>query len=271
MARVAYHRNNRAEKIWLAFLLGGIAGQVGVFWLFSVAGLTKNHGALAFFLSVLLLPAALLVALGITSRLNRERFDTLATRLQGLGFRMTQKPGEAERAAFAAPIAQFMPFLGLKTDAVGIQWFAEEQSALGKNALIFEHEFVTGVGKQRMSTTNTIVARPAGHRDVREMGLNSSAWFSMARQALMRRTPQNDALRAREFADIVKTWSIEGDAGMATRFLVPDARSALQRSPKHEAWFMGAAWVCCYYKGTFDAENMERFLAHSREVLAAGR
>jgi hypothetical protein len=40
------------------------------------------------------------------------------------------------------------------------------------------------------------------------------------------------------------------------------------RSPVGEEWCLGSGWICCAFKGTLDAQNIESFLAHARTILS---
>ncbi|MDP3070243.1 MAG: hypothetical protein Q8N18_08140 [Opitutaceae bacterium] len=73
------------------------------------------------------------------------------------------------------------------------------------------------------------------------------------------------------FADLAKDWSIRGDEATGMRFLTPAVRTQLRQSAPGEAWSIGAGWVCCSSNGFFAAEQLDRFLAHARGVLASGR
>lgn len=83
------------------------------------------------------------------------------------------------------------------------------------------------------------------------------------------RTVAERELQSPEFADVAVRWSLIGDVLTATRFLKPAVRTQLQNSPKRETWCMGAGFVCCMYKGVFDAPQIEQFFAHARATLAA--
>ncbi len=85
----------------------------------------------------------------------------------------------------------------------------------------------------------------------------------------LRRDVRKRELTSPEFADVAVRWSLIGDALTATRFLKPAVRTQLLNSPKQETWCMGAGFVCCRYKGVFDAPQIEQFFAHARATLAA--
>lgn len=140
----------------------------------------------------------------------------------------------------------------------------------GPKALLFEHCYTTGSGKTTVEYLHTVMARPAGHRDFSDGALPTAPWLFMGKYpGSRRRSRRKQELTSPELVDVAQTWSITGDATTAARFLKPHVRRTLETSPAFEAWCIGAGWVCCSFEGTLDAENMERFLAHSREVLAA--
>jgi hypothetical protein len=203
----------------------------------------------------------------VTSRRNRHRIQRVAARLEGDGFQVASKPTEAERTDFAAPLAHLLPSLDLRHGAVGIQWFAVQRTG---GARLFEHLYMTGSGRSTQEHYHTVIAWPAGHADLRGSGLATAPWLFLTQyNRFIRREVKARELQAPEFADVAKRWSLLGDAATAARFLKPAVRAQLDNSPKQETWCMGAGWVCCMFKGVIDVPQLDPFLAHGREILAA--
>ena len=251
--------------------LVGVAAQLGTMFLLSWSGVSARLGWGILLLGAIPMILALVFGAWTLRRLNRQRIGAVAALLGGMGFRVTMTPGQAEQNEFGAPISHLLPALGLRTGATGIQWFGIRGE--GPTALrLFEHEFNTGSGKSTQTHYNTIVAWPAGHAELGDPKLAMSPWFALARMSwLMRRTMRNQELKEDSFADLAKDWCLWGDANTGARFLTASVRTHLRQSPRGEAWYVGAGWVCCAFNGTLTAENLERFLAHTRDLLALGR
>jgi len=209
----------------------------------------------------------LAVAFIVISRRNRQRIQRVAAWLDGSGYEVTVKPTETGRADFAAPLAHLLPSLDLRTGPIGIQWFAVQRTS---GVRLFEHLYTRGSGKTYQEHFHTVIAWPAGHPELGSSGLATAPWLFMAQyNRFLRRDVRKRELQLPEFADVAERWSILGDAATAARFLKPAVRAQLANSPKQETWCMGAGWVCCLFKGVVDAPQIEQFLAHSREILAA--
>jgi len=249
----------------------GVAAQLGTMFLLSWSGVSERLGWGILLLGAIPMILALIFGAWMLRRLNRQRVGVVATLLGGMGFRLTVNPGSVEQNEFGAPISHLLPALGLRTGTAGIQWFGIRGQ--GPTALrLFEHEFVVGSGKSTQVHHNTVVAWPAGHAELGDPTLAMSPWFALARMSwLMRRTMRDQELKDAEFADLAKDWCVWGDAGTGARFLTPAVRTQLQESPRGEAWYVGAGWVCCAFNGTLTAKNLERFLAHTRDLVALGR
>jgi hypothetical protein len=271
MARFAYRKASRWWGLWITVMLAGVLGLILTVFLLISTGLDRRLGFWTAVIAMVPLFLAIVTGLTVMAKLNRRRIERVAARLRELGFHVVEKPANPERANFAAPIGHLLPTLGLKTGATGITWFAVAQTGASK-ALLFEHAFTTGSGRASAEHHHTVKAWPAGHPDLRDVGLANAPWFFMGRfSRFTRRISRKRELVSPEFNDVAHAWSLLGDATTATRFLTPVVRRALDLSPKNEAWSVGAGWVCCAFKGTFDAANLDPFLSHTRSVLASDR
>jgi hypothetical protein len=269
MAQPAYRKATRWTGLGIAMFMAGFAGFFLVLFLIQLAGLETALRNWALALALLPMLVAVFLIWFVLSRFNRKRVGGLAACLEGRGFRVSQHPTDSDRTGFAAPVVHLLPSLGLTNGAAGIQWLAVEQ-AEGAKALIFEHRYTTGSGKTTVEYLHTVFARPAGHREFSDGALPTAPWLFMGKYpGSRRRSRRKHELTSPELADVAQTWSMTGDPATAARFLTPHVRRALETSPAYEAWCLGTGWVCCSFEGTLDAGNMERFLTHSREVLAA--
>ena len=263
-----YHKANQRMGLWLVICFTGIAAQFGTMALLSRYGVYERLGIWSMAIGVLPLLIAFFVGWRVLARLNRERIGRIAAYLAERGFEVTEKPSDAERTAFAAPLEHLMATLELRYGAARIEWFAV-QTAGPQKLRLFEHVFTTGSGKTTQVHQHTLLAWPAGHPDLREATLANAPWFMMTRYPwLKRRTVRDRELKDPAFADLAQRWSIFGASDTVRRFLKPAVRAKLQTSPQGESWSVGAGWICCSFNRTLDATNFDRFLRNGREILA---
>ena len=181
---------------------------------------------------------------------------------------MTERPSDAEKAEFAAPLLHLFPTLQLLQGAAFIEWFAVQKSGPVKMHL-FEHQYVTGSGKYTQVHHHTVAAWPSGHADVGDASLPTAPWFLIGSYPwLRRRVLKKSSLQDPAFADVPPHWVLHGAVPTGSQFLTRNVRAQLERAPEGEEWCLGAGWIICSFKGTLDAENAERFLAHARAILA---
>jgi hypothetical protein len=267
MPSPAYKGASQQIGLWLLFSFGAVAAFLTVVMLSIHFHLEKVLGGWTMVPALATLIGIIVTGWIVTSRRNRQRIQRVATRLDADGFQVVAKPTESERTDFAAPLAHLLPSLDLRHGPVGIQWFAVQ---LTGGARLFEHLYITGSGKTTQEHYHTVLAWPASHPDLGSSGFATAPWLFLAQyNRFLRRDVRKRELQLPEFADVAKRWSLIGDATTATRFLRPAVRSQLDNSPKQETWCMGAGWVCCMFKGVVDIPQLEQFLAHARETLAA--
>jgi len=267
MPTPAYKGASQQIGLWFLLSFVAVAGFLAVTMLSIHLEWEKVLGAWTLVPSLTILIGGIAVALIVTSRRNRQRIQRVAAWLDGSGYEVMAQPTEAWRADFAAPLVHLLPSLDLRTGPIGIQWFAVQRTS---GVRLFEHLYITGSGKSTQEHYHTVVAWPAEHPDVGGSGLATAPWLFMAQyNRFLRRDVRKRELQLPEFADVAERWSILGDAATAARFLKPAVRAQLDNSPKQETWCMGAGWVCCMFKGVVDAPQLEQFLAHSRNILAA--
>ena len=250
--------------IWLTALAAAMFTAA----LLSRAGVADRLGGWMF--GLVMLPVIVVVWLGwrLLARLKRRRIGRIAGRLGELGFKVSESPSLVEKTNFGAPIAHLFGVLELRSGVAGIEWFAEH--TVGTTTLLmFEHEYVTGSGKTAQPYYHTVVAWPARYPELRDSELPHANWFVMARHPWwIRRKVRDREIKHQEFAEVARKWSLFGAADTATRFLTPQARDQLERSPSGEVWCVGQGWICASTRRTLDDGNVDRFLAHIRRVLA---
>jgi hypothetical protein len=269
MAQTAYRKASVWTGWWLAICLLGAAAQIGVLLYLSTSGLMTRMGAWAFVPGTLPLLIAFAIGWWVLARFNRRRVALLAQRLDPLGLSVNQQPDAAAKNEFAAPLLHLFPTLELRHGAAALRWLGLQARSAVKLRL-FEHEFVTGSGKFTQVHTHTVVAWPAGHADVGDSGLPEAKWFLIGSYPwLIRRARSKGSLRDEAFASLPSQWVLHGDVATGVRFLTPQVRRELERAPQGEEWCIGAGWVCCSFRGTLDAENAAKFLAHVRAVIGS--
>lgn len=271
MAQPAYRKaSDQTGLMLIAF--AATVGTIATPLLLMHTGAVERLGSWIVLTCALPLLAALIFGFRIYQRSKRDRIGLIVTRLGANGLRVLPKPALMQQEEFAAPLAHLLPTLGLaKTGAAGIQWLCAHGTGAA-TVRIFEHEYITGGGRTTNVHTHTVAAWPAGHPEIGDPALATAPWFMMARTSwLLRRVTRQQELQHPDFADLAKDWSIRGDAATARRFLTPAVRAQLAHSSHGEAWSVGAGWVCCSSNGLLAAEQLERFLAHARATLAAGR
>jgi len=267
MSSPAYKVNSQQWGLWMVFAFGTIVAFHAVLMLSIHWRLEDVAGAWAYAPAAATMIGGILLQCLVTARRNRARIQRVAARLEGVGFQTNAKPAEAERTEFAAPLAHLLPSLDLRQGAIGIQWYAVERAG---GMRLFEHRYTTGSGRTLNEHFHTVIAWPAGHRELGQTGLATAPWLFMAQyHRFLRGDIRKRELTLPEFADVAVRWSLIGDASTAARFLQPAVRTQLKNSPKQETWCMGAGFVCCMCKSVFNGPQLEQFLAHARSTLAA--
>jgi hypothetical protein len=268
MAQTAYRKASRWSGWWLAICLTGVAGQIAVMTFLSTSGLVDRLGWWVFIPGTLPFFIAVFVGWKVLARFNRQRLARLKESLEPRGWRMNEKPSEAEKTEFAAPLIHLFPTLQLQQGAARIEWFAVQGSGPMQMRL-FEHEYVTGSGKYTQLHPHTIAAWPTGHTEIGDASLATAPWFLIGSYPwLRRRVLKKTSLHDPAFADVPPKWVLYGAVPTGTRFLKPRVRAELERAPEGEEWCLGSGWIICSFQGTLDAENIEPFLAHAKTILA---
>jgi hypothetical protein len=271
MAQPAYRKaSDQTGLLLIAF--AATAGTIATPLLLIHTGAVERFGNWVVLICAVPLLAALIFGFRIYRRAKRNRIGLIVARLEASGLRVLPKPGLAQQEEFAAPLAHLLPTLGLaQTGAAGIEWLCAHGTGAA-TMRIFEHEFITGSGRTTNIHTHTVAAWPAGHPEIGDPALATAPWVMAARTSwLLRRVSRAQESRHPAFADLANHWAIRGDDATGQRFLTPAVRAQLTQSGHGEAWSIGAGWVCCSSNGLFTAEQLERFLAHARSVLAATR
>ena len=234
----------------------------------SKAGVADAMGA--WILPVLMISMALVIWAGLSwlEHVKRQRIARIARILEGEGFKVVEAPSPAEKIAWGAALDHLTGALALGPGASGLEWFAERPRGTSK-VVIFEHEYAKRIGKMSQSYPHTVIAWPAGSVEIRDAELPQAEWFIMARHpSSIRRKVREREMKEPTLTDVARAWSLFGATATARRFLTPVAQAQLDHSPNGESWCVGTGWICASTPRLLDAENVQRFLAHSRTIVA---
>lgn len=266
-----YSKHRRASLVWIITAIAAVVLVYGTMFALIGSGLFKRLGDWGAVVGVAPLVIAMATGWIAMAGVTRRRIAALAGGLRAQRYEVVERPTPAQRQEFAKPIVHIFPSIGLQHGDAGVQWFAVEGGVADASALrIFEHEYVTGSGKFAQVHIRTALFWPAGHPDLPAAPLATAPWFSAARlPRLIRRSVRSHELALPGLSAFTETWSLLGNPDTARRFLAPAVIAQLDPAPRDEEWAMGAAWVCCSFRGPLDAANLDRFLEHARQVLKA--
>lgn len=265
---MAYRKASRWTGWWLAICLAGVAAEIAVLVYLTSSGLIDRLGGWALIPACLPFFVAVGIAWKVLATFNRQRLAQLKQLFERKGWTMNERPSESEKSDFAAPLLHLFPTLQLLQGTARIEWFALPTPGLSALRL-FEHQYVTGSGKTTQVHYHTVAAWPSGHPAVGDAGLTTAPWFLMGTYPwLTRRVLKKNSLHDPAFVDVPPRWILQGSTPTGVRFLKPHVPTELERAPEGEEWSLGAGWIVGSFKGTLDAENMERFLVHAAAILA---
>lgn len=269
-----YRAASRKTGTFLLLFFAAIAVEVATLWVIWRLGWREWLGFWQLPLSCLPSIIPLWISVRIFRRTNRARREGIRRFLGPRWAVSGEQPDLAARESFLLPfrnVAGAIGRFGLRNGAEGIQWFASElEPPKAGSALLFEHEFQTGSGRTLVIHLHTIIAWPAGHPEVRRPVLALQPWCSLTKfRNPLRAALEKGGAREAVLAELLERHALQHDANTARAFLSPAAIAELQHAPRAEAWYVGAGWNICAYGATLNAENLERFLAHARAVVAA--
>lgn len=266
----AYKPGGGDIRLWVTFCVFGVLGYY--LFVFGLIGAREGQ-PLEWWLWVLALSpvvAAAVAGVILLARRKPNRIESIRQASTQLGVDMTTKMTPEQRAHFAKYLGHLLPHHGMLNKEAGLLWIAEQADGTPWRFVVAEHQFISGKGKFRDVHHHTLIAWPAGH--VRLKGaqeLANAPWFFMGKFGRRGRHLPKDRLKtSEEFGDLDSAWMCRGDAATGRRFLSPAAKRLLDASPKNETWSLGAGWVCCTCRGTLDAANLDRFIAHAHAVLS---
>lgn len=203
-----------------------------------------------------------LVAL-VRGRMRRSRVGRLGAELARAGFRIDPEPARSTRAAHYQRaeecLGQLQFFQG---GAAGCTWIAWEQSGtLDKpgGALVLEHEFIVGGGRNAQTFEHTIIAWPT------ELVTNR---LTLARRRHWMRRRHGEGISVPELAARLPGWCVWGDAETARRLAAQDqAVALLAESPKGESWQIGGGQIAVTYPRRLQPAGLSQMLAAARGVV----
>ena len=238
--------------IWVLCLLGGMA----VMFLIAASTPESAGGWLLLYTSLPIV-AAIIIAAIIDRRLTNGRRLRMGKFLQSLGLNFINSPEPEAKAAFFEPIKHLERNAGLSSGATNLQWIAYGPIG-GRQALIFEHEFVTGSGKYTQVHNATAVC-----------WVSNAGWLTLIRprvgedRAYERQHPEIHV----EDEAFDKNWSIWGESEAANRMLSDTLRAKLSDSPRGEMWCFGGGWACCIYRHALNEPNLIKFIQRSGDIV----
>lgn len=241
-----------AAAVWLTEISWGIDRAGG--WVLAIAG----GSALV----------AVLLLMGVYTRAMKDLRHRIAESLEMRGFQTAPDPSPEGKAAAFVPVAHLESWLGLRLGAEGITWWALRAVPEGKT-LVFEHSYVTGSGRSTQQHDHTVVAWPSSASSPRGAWLGGAGELWMVKAPFgMRRSLARlgEELRLQDDR-LDKAWVVFGHESVALAFLTPAVRDRLAASPRGECWLIGKESVACAYKGTFEPDELLRFLDWAFEVL----
>ncbi|MBC8066548.1 MAG: hypothetical protein H7Y17_17085 [Chlorobia bacterium] len=249
-----YRRASRHDAVWLFIILGGIA-----FAIFSTSKIPNKDSFGAWLLLIVAIPiiASIVVAVIVTSLLNRKRVKGIRKALTRRGFRFDAEPDQVQKDAFFAPLEHLGSWLGLQGGATNVQWVAASDT-VG----VFEHQYLVGSGKTTQEFLHTVLVfqDPIGF----EYGMTAFRAGYVKKRAILR--GQEEFQIGDEAFD--KDWVLFGEPAIAKRFFRHSVQQLLLDSPKGETWAIGNGYVGVSFEATFNGANMEKFLDRAKRVIS---
>jgi len=177
--------------------------------------------------------------------------------LESLGLQFIHDPTPEAKTAFFEPIQHLERTAGLSGGASNLKWIAYGP-IVGRQSLIFEHEFVTGSGKSTQVHNNTGVC-----------WVSNLGWLTLIRPRIGEGRALERSHEEIHVADPVfdKNWIIWGEPETASLVLTDSIRAELSDSPRGEVWCFGGGWACCIFRNALDEVNFPKFVQRSGNVV----
>lgn len=193
---------------------------------------------------------------------ERRRLSAIQRELASRGFSVSIKPDLIEREQVFRPLLH----LGnLRTGPSGVKWFA--QGRVGQYcAIVVEHAYTTGTGKNKRTVCNTLVAAP-GSGDWPVLTLTGESVFHRLGEKLG--AAADVKLEDQRFN---RKWRVRcPDESFAMAVLTPDVQQLLAVAGRAEWWSIGGpeAIVCLGRSSAADARGASEMLARLEAFLAA--
>jgi hypothetical protein len=264
----APYRGNFGEGVtWTLIIVSGFVIQGLAIWLaHPYEKALGNWMALISFGPILLIAA---VAIAVDVRKRRARMDSMGPLLESMGMVFERTPTIPILDHLRPQLADVCTTLSLPDGIGRAQWLAYHE-----HFLVFEHHYVTGVGKTPRETIHTVVAWPANAQEPAGAALGTSMPLYLlrthAKPRKSRREKEEDGLSIGD-PDFDGVWYLHGDLSTAKRFLSPAVRELLMSSPVGEKWLLGYGWAVVAFPKGIDQQNLALFIAHAHRVLSAVR
>ena len=200
--------------------------------------------------------AAIVTCAVIQHRIDKNRRLEMVALLQSMGLESTMADDKEAAAAFFSKLAHLETSAMLRDGGARLQWYGYGEIG-GQYMVAFEHEYVTGSGRNTQVHTSTCVGFPS-----EKGGLSFMRPRFGERRAFRKSTDAFD-LGDEEFD---KEWVLWGTQSYVDSIFSPELVAALSDSPKGEWWCIGGGWKCCITKVALDAENLAKFIAHSNAI-----
>lgn len=205
--------------------------------------------------------AILFVAVfGTAAYVENKRKKKLAAALEQRGFRVVMKPEDGEKLTIFAALSQIR---ALKHGHSGVRWFALGRLD-GREAIICEHSYTTGSGKNRTTHVNTVVAVPA-----------PQVWqpFTLTSESFLHRIGEMLGFKKDlqlENEQFNKRWRILCDSEeIALVVLTPEVQAMLMDARKLEWWCIGGGRIACGIGSSLREKDLADFLDRPPRLIAA--
>lgn len=212
-------------------------------------------GVFVGFVAVIAVIAVLMIAA------ERRRIRGVFASLEGRGFAVNPKPGKEEAQRFFEPLDGLSH---LRTGAAGLKWLARGRIARWP-AVVLEHSYTIGTGKNRRSVVHTCAALVGDGR-----------WpvLTLTGETLMNRLAERLGGKSDvklEDEAFNRRWRVNcHDEGFALAMLTPEVQGVLGGSGLNEWWvFGGQGLVCLGRVGAPSARGIEGMLARLDQVASA--
>lgn len=241
--------------IWAIFILTAVASMAPILMVTP-----ESVGGWLFVFLTLPMIVGIVAAATIDHKLTKGRRLRMGSFLESLGLQFIHNPTPEAKTAFFEHIQHLERTAGLSGGANNLKWIAYGPIG-GRQALIFEHEHITGSGRSTQVHNSTAVC-----------WVSSLGWLTLIRPRIGEGRALERSHEEIHIADPVfdKNWIIWGEHETAASFITPSIIARLANSPRGELWCIGGGWSCCLFRYSLDERNLPKFIQRSGDVLFLG-